>query len=183
MELTEQMTIAPREAWEKMQSGALLLDVRELPEWDESHVPGAALLPLGKVKSDPQGAALASEVFTLCKTGCRAEAAAAVLREQAGVAAKHVEGGIEAWRAAGLPTQKGDGRTISLERQVRIGAGVLILLGLLVRRLRFISYFVPCGLIFAGITDHCGMAKVLASAPWNQPRGDEQEVSCRLQEK
>jgi len=51
-----------------------------------------------------------------------------------------------------------------MERQVRIGAGALVLPGLLVPRLRVLSYFVPCGLIFAGVTDWCGMASAAASA-------------------
>jgi hypothetical protein len=57
-----------------------------------------------------------------------------------------------------------------------------VLLGLLVPRLRVISWFVPCGLIFAGVTDWCGMAKVLSKAPWNRPQGDEKQRGCEIAE-
>ena len=167
-------TITPQEAKAKLDAGARILDVREYPEWVERHIEGAELVPLGDLKSDPQRGAIAEEVLTLCKTGRRATEAAQILAEN-GVAKPFViKGGIEEWQNAGLKTDKAEEGPISMERQVRIGAGVLVLLGLLVPRLRFISWFVSCGLIFAGITDHCGMSKVLTKAPWNRPRGDEE---------
>jgi rhodanese-related sulfurtransferase len=180
MQDTNVPTISPQEAKTKMDNGAALLDVREYPEWLESHVPGATLVPLGKLKSDPQRGALAPEVLTLCRSGKRATEAAQTLSEAGVAKAFVVKGGIEEWKAAGLATQKADGGPISMERQVRIGAGALVLLGLLVPRLRVISWFVPCGLIFAGVTDWCGMGKVLAKAPWNQAHGDEKARSCAL---
>lgn len=178
--MTEITKIPPREAHAKMQNGAALLDVREYTEWAQSHIPGATLLPLGDLKSDPQRGAVAEEVITLCRTGRRAAEAAQLLAEKGGVKPFVIKGGIEEWRAAGLPSQKAPDGPIDLERQVRIGAGVLVLLGLLVPRLRVISWFVSCGLIFAGITDWCGMAKLLNKMPWNRPRGDEKERSCKL---
>ena len=176
-------TISPLEAKTKMDNGAALLDVREYPEWLESHVPGATLVPLGELKSDPQRGALAPEVLTLCRSGKRATEAAQTLAEAGVAKAFVVNGGIQEWKAAGLPTQKAEGGPISMERQVRIGAGALVLLGLLVPRLRVISYFVPCGLIFAGVSDWCGMGKALAKAPWNQLQGDEKARSCALARK
>jgi rhodanese-related sulfurtransferase len=175
--------ISPQEARTKMESGAVLLDVREYPEWLESHVAGATLVPLGELKSDPKRGALAPEVLTLCRSGKRATEAAQTLTDAGITKAFVVKGGIEEWKAAGLPTQKAEGGPISMERQVRIGAGALVLLGLLVPRLRAISWLVPCGLIFAGVTDHCGMARVLAKAPWNRAHGDEKERSCALAHK
>ena len=171
--------ISPQAAQDKLHEGAQLLDVREYPEWLQRHVPGATLIPLGDVEGDPQCAALADEVVVMCRSGKRARQAAQALA-QAGVATPFViEGGIEAWQSAGLPTQKAQGGPIAMERQVRIGAGALVLLGLLVPRLRGISWFVPCGLIFAGLADWCGMGKMLAKAPWNRPHGDEKERSLK----
>ena len=183
MQNTPTQTISALEARAKMQDGAALLDVREYPEWLESHIPGATLIPLGNVKADPQRAALAPEVLTLCRSGKRATDAAQTLTAAGVAKAFVVQGGIEEWKAAGLPTQKAEGGPISIERQVRIGAGALVLLGLLVPRLRGVSWFVPCGLIYAGVTDFCGMGKVLAKAPWNRPCGDEKERSCELARK
>lgn len=180
MEKTSVQTIAPQEAHDKMQNGAALLDVREYPEWLESHIPGATLIPLGEIKSDPGRGALAPEVLTLCRSGKRATEAAQTLAEAGVAKAFVVKGGLEEWKAAGLPSQKAEGGPISIERQVRIGAGALVLLGLAVPRLRAVSWFVPCGLIFAGLTDFCGMGQMLSKMPWNRPRGDEKERSCEI---
>jgi len=173
-------TISPREAKAKLDAGAKILDVREYPEWVECHIDGAKLVPLGDLKSDPQRGAIAPEVLTLCKTGRRATEAAQILAEHGVAKAFVIKGGIEEWQNAGLKTEKAEEGPISMERQVRIGAGVLVLLGLLVPRLRVVSWFVPCGLIFAGVSNWCGMGKVLAKAPWNQPHGDEKARSCAL---
>ncbi len=173
MTTTKPQTISPQEARTNMDEGAALLDVREYPEWTQSHVAGATLIPLGDLKSEPQRGALAPEVLTLCQSGKRATEAAQILNDANVARAIVVKGGLEEWKAAGLPTQKADDGPSALERQVRIGAGALVLLGLLVPRLRVISWFVPCGLIFAGVTDWCGMGKVLSKMPWNRPRGDE----------
>ena len=87
----------------------------------------------------------------------------------------NVEGGTTAWSAAGLPVVRGR-KTISLERQVRIAAGSLVfagtLLGAMVNPLfLIIPGFVGAGLVFAGVTDTCGMAMMLAKMPWNQRGG------------
>ena len=83
-----------------------------------------------------------------------------------------LEGGIQAWEEAGLPVLRGQA-TVSLERQVRIAAGTLVAAGSL--SAYFVSPvwlilpgFVGCGLVFAGITDTCGMALLLAHMPWNK---------------
>lgn len=162
-------TCTPRDAYQALQSGALMLDVREYPEWAASHVSGATLLPLGRLKSGEAALPHASEIYLLCRSGRRATEAAGYLRETGIERPVVVEGGIEAWKNAGLPVRSRKG-PISLERQVRIAAGSLVLLGLFVPRLRPISYFVGAGLVFAGITDYCGMALLLAKLPWNQDR-------------
>ena len=84
----------------------------------------------------------------------------------------NVEGGTLACVEAGLPVVRGK-KAISLERQVRIAAGSLVLLGVLLGWFvhpAFIglSAFVGAGLVFAGITDTCGMGMMLARMPWNQ---------------
>jgi len=84
-----------------------------------------------------------------------------------------VEGGMMAWSGANLPTVKGESKVWSLERQVRFTAGLLVLLGValtLVIHPYFVVVpaFVGAGLTFAGATDWCGMAMLLAKMPWNQ---------------
>jgi rhodanese-related sulfurtransferase len=85
-----------------------------------------------------------------------------------------VEGGTDAWEQAGLPVVRGH-KVISLDRQVRMAAGLLVLLGvglsfLVHPAFSALSAFVGAGLLFAGITDTCGMAMLLAKMPWNQVR-------------
>ena len=84
-----------------------------------------------------------------------------------------VEGGTLGWAEAGLPVNRGTTKVISLERQVRIAAGLLVLTGVALGTwvhpgFYGISAFVGAGLTFAGITDWCGMAMLLAKMPWNQ---------------
>jgi hypothetical protein len=83
-----------------------------------------------------------------------------------------VEGGTIAWSDAGLPVERAAVKVMSLERQVRIGAGSLVLTGVLLAifvhpYFLALSGFVGGGLVFAGITDWCGMGLLLAKAPWN----------------
>jgi hypothetical protein len=92
-----------------------------------------------------------------------------------------MEGGMQAWESAGLEVIKGR-RTISLERQVRIAAGALVFfgsaLGYFVNPAWIgLSAFVGGGLVFAGVTDTCGMAMILARMPWNN-RAPSHKGSC-----
>ena len=99
----------------------------------------------------------------------RVQDAAETLCSCEGIEPVVIEGGIEAWKAAGYPVQQAKG-PISLERQVRIAAGSLVLLGLLVPGLQFLPYVVGAGLIFAGLTNSCMMGLLLAKLPWNRMR-------------
>jgi rhodanese-related sulfurtransferase len=148
-----------------------LIDVREFPEYAEAHVAGSRLLPLGALRSGA-GADLAGEVLLLCRSGRRAKEAAECLTGR-GVTPVVVEGGIEAWKQAGYPVRQEKG-PMSLERQVRIAAGALVLSGILLDLVipgaRYLSAFVGAGLIFAGVTDTCAMGLLVAKLPWNRPR-------------
>jgi hypothetical protein len=84
-----------------------------------------------------------------------------------------VEGGIEAWDEAGLPVVRGERKVMGLERQVRIAAGALVVTGVLLGWLVHPGFlglagFVGAGLVFAGITDTCGMGMMIAKMPWNK---------------
>ena len=149
--------------------GATIVDVREYPEWAEGHVAGARLLPLGELRQNPSVLDDAGEVLLLCRTGRRAAEAASLLRQAGQCAPVVVQGGIEALRQAGVPLRREQG-PISLERQVRIAAGSLILAGLVVPGLGFLPYVVGAGLIFAGVTNSCAMGMLLARLPWNRPK-------------
>lgn len=158
------------EARDRLARGAcVLLDVRELPEYAEAHVAGSRLLPLSELRRRPELPGISGEVLLLCRSGRRAADAADLLSACAGLQPVVVDGGLDAWRGAGLPAESSKG-PISLERQVRIAAGTLVLAGLLIPGARPLSYFVGAGLIFAGVTDTCAMGLLLAKLPWNRPR-------------
>ena len=155
----------------------ILLDVRTPVEFRGIHAAGARNIPLDSIQTTaltgtsplPKDATLC----ILCEKGGRATIAAGHFLA-AGYPSVHVvEGGTQAWVAARLPVVKGEKSNISIERQVRIGAGALVLtgviLGFLVNHAFFgLSAFVGAGLVFAGITDWCGMGLLLARAPWNR---------------
>lgn len=154
-----------------------LVDVRSPREYGKERIPDSGLHPLGsldseKVKRDAKG----RPVVIICASGDRSEMAAERLSSD-GVETLLLEGGLKAWNAAGLPVERPEEgqscRVIPVERQVRIGAGLLVLtgslLGLLVNPLyTLIAVFVGCGLVFAGVTGWCGMGLVLAKMPWNR---------------
>jgi rhodanese-related sulfurtransferase len=84
-----------------------------------------------------------------------------------------LDGGLTAWEQAGFPLEKDEGAPWALERQVRFAAGLLVLAGLGLSLIWppaiGLSWFVATGLVFAGVTDWCGMGLLLAKMPWNRP--------------
>jgi rhodanese-related sulfurtransferase len=160
----------------------LLVDVRTPAEFQELRSSYARLMPLDKLDVDViRSAKGEGPVYCICRSGARALQAAQKLSD-AGVDALVVEGGTLAWEAVGLPVKRGR-KTLSLERQVRIGAGLLVLAGLVLGWLvhpvfLLLCAFVGGGLVFAGVTGICGMAFVLGKMPWNQASVDPAEMLC-----
>jgi rhodanese-related sulfurtransferase len=169
--------VSAKKSHEDLQSlgaKALLVDVRTPLEFRERHATEARSLPLDEISAERlRRAAEGRVVYLICKSGARARKAAEKL-EAEGYSGELVlvAGGTDAWAADGLPVQRESG-VISLERQVRIGAGLLVatfsLLALVVSPYFAAgSLFVGCGLVFAGITNWCGMGLLLARMPWNR---------------
>lgn len=157
----------------------LLLDVRTPVEFDTVRIEGAILRPFGSGSDDPQEVARLAqghkEVVLICQSGGRAMKAAKRLQGKLPIPVTVLEGGVGAWEAAGLAVTHGLKRGVSLERQVRIAAGSLVVLGIVLGTwinagFLGLSGFVGAGLIFAGITDTCGMGLLLARMPWNRGR-------------
>jgi rhodanese-related sulfurtransferase len=155
-------------------SGALLLDVRTAAEFASLHLPGSVLVPLDRLDPAKVRELMAdkSACVLLCQSGGRARRAAEKLHAAGLDNLLVVEGGVAACAAAGLPVNRGAGM-ISLERQVRIAAGGLVLVGAVLAWFVHpawvgLSAFVGAGLIFAGVTDFCGMGLLLARMPWNR---------------
>ena len=170
-------TISPSQLNEIRQSGRPvdLIDVRPPVDYRSMHVAFARNVPMGTL--DP--AAVARErnagepLYVICRRGVLAGKACRKLIDGGYANVVNVEGGTEGWEAAGLPVVR-DTSGVSLERQVRIAAGFLVLLGVLLGFVHpaffGLSAFVGAGLMFAGITDTCGMGMLLAKMPWNQVR-------------
>jgi rhodanese-related sulfurtransferase len=112
-------------------------------------------------------------VYLLCRSGQRATKAAEKFAKEGFSQPIVVEGGTLAWIDANLPVTRGTTKVISLERQVRIAAGAIVFTGVLLARFVnpnfiWLSGFIGAGLVFAGITDFCGMGLLLAKLPWNK---------------
>lgn len=165
-------TIKPHDAL-PLRGQALFLDVRTPAEFEDAHIDGAVLHPVTELKASEVQVALQGKSFcvVICGSGGRATKAAEQLAAANITGLRVLEGGMKAWRSLGLPVVEGK-KTISIERQVRIGAGSLVVIGSVLALLVHpawigLSAFVGVGLIFAGVTDTCGMALVLARMPWN----------------
>jgi rhodanese-related sulfurtransferase len=168
-------TIEPSEARRLLDSGALLIDIREADEHAREKIPGARHLPLSKLDEADLIADQGKPVIFHCKSGARTKANAPRLAAKlAGTCEAFIlDGGLDAWRKAGLPIETDRKQPLELQRQVQIGAGSLALagtlLGLLVSPWFFVvPGFVGAGLITAGVTGFCGMARILMRAPWNR---------------
>ncbi len=169
-------TISAHELLELVQSGRTieLIDVRTPVEYREAHLTMARNIPLDQLEASSfaRGRNPDQPVYVICRSGSRGRHATTKLIQAGLTAVWNVEGGLAACEEVGLPIAKGK-RAISLERQVRIAAGVLLLVGAILGAFVSpywigLSAFVGAGLIFAGITDTCGMALLLARMPWNQ---------------
>jgi rhodanese-related sulfurtransferase len=149
-----------------------LLDVRTPVEFAEVHVPQARNVPLDELQPGALQISKDQPVYLLCRSGQRATKAADKLA-QAGFQPILITGGTLAWIDANLPVTRGQSKVMSLERQVRIVAGSLVLLGVVLgwfvhRGFFGLAAFVGAGLVFAGVTDFCGMGLLLARLPWNR---------------
>lgn len=152
----------------------VLLDVRTRLEFQEHNLAGSHPIPLDEL--DPAAVArehgAASNYVLVCRSGKRAGQAAEKLAAAGMKNLQILEGGMLAWAEAGLPANRGR-KVMSLERQVRIAAGAIVLGGVLLAQLVhpaliWLSGLVGAGLMFAGIADWCGMGLLLAKAPWNR---------------
>lgn len=176
MTLATSAAISPKEFEELKKTGKPLdlIDVRTPMEFRQIHAEGARNIPLDRldpalIVQEKQGD---GAIYLICQSGNRSRKACEMF-EAAGYAnVVSVEGGTKAWEEAGLPVVRGQ-KAISLERQVRIAAGSLVLIGIalgfLVHHYLFgLAAFVGAGLLFSGLTDTCGMGLLLARMPWNQ---------------
>jgi glyoxylase-like metal-dependent hydrolase (beta-lactamase superfamily II)/rhodanese-related sulfurtransferase len=149
------------------------LDVRSALEFSQAHIKDAINLPIDMLANKVNELSQAKQSYVvLCRTGNRSPMAADMLIQSGIPGVMVMDGGIVAWQKARLPVVKGEGG-VSLERQVRMIAGSIILLGILLSWLVHpgligISLFISCGLIYAGLTDNCLMGMLLMKLPYNK---------------
>lgn len=152
---------------------AILVDVREADEYAREHIAGARLHPLSRLTAAPLPGAPGKKLVLQCNSGNRTRQAAAQILAREPIELYHLAGGIQAWKRDGLPVEVDRSAPLPIMRQVQIAAGLLVLLGLLLAVVlspwfALLSAFVGAGLLFAGVTGHCGMAKLLARLPYNR---------------
>ncbi len=168
-------TMAAAEALARVRDGgvASVIDVRTGGEFAAEHIDGSHLIPLDQVVERVDAIrAVPAPRLLLCRTGNRAELARKALAPFGVAGLTVVEGGLEAYASQGGETIKGSG-AIALDRQMRIVAGALVLLGAVLGAFvapifYALSAFVGAGLIFAGVTNACPMMAVIAKMPWNR---------------
>jgi rhodanese-related sulfurtransferase len=162
-----------------------VLDVREFPEYVAGHLPAARCMPLSDIEVRATTLDQAQPTVVLCRSGKRSKEAARRLEEMGFTDVLDLLGGTTAWEAAGFPLQREAGGPWSLERQVRLLAGFLVLCGVILSQtvapaFVWLSAFIGAGLMFAAITDTCGMALLLARLPWNRQQScGRGAITCR----
>lgn len=165
--------ISPQQANALVAEGAKLIDIRDPDEYAREHIPAARSVPLSTLPGGLETHAGETVIFH-CQSGARTSSNAARLAQAAAPAqAFIVEGGIQGWKLAGLITQEDTSQPLPLMRQVQIAAGLLTLCGVVLgftlsTGFFLLSGFVGAGLLFAGLTGFCGMARLLKVMPWNR---------------
>lgn len=185
---TSSTSLSPTELRELLDADApcQLFDVRPYPEFAAGHIRGARLMPLDEIPRRLGEIDRTRRVVLVCRTGKRSELARETLAKAGFDQAAELAGGVLAWQQAGLPLDVAERAPWSLERQVRVVAGSLVLLGVALGvtvhpAFLGLSAFVGAGLVFAGLSDWCGMGLLLAKMPWNRaPRisGENNAASC-----
>ncbi len=171
-------TIRAVELHELCQAGQCveLIDVRTPAEFQSLHATIARNAPLDRLQpktimGERNGNA-EQPLYVICRSGSRGEMACQKFIDLGFTNVINVVGGTSAWEAAGLPVNRGRRSIISVDRQMRIVAGSLVLLGVLLTYVHpagiALSAFVGCGLVFAGVTNICPMMNALSRMPWNQ---------------
>lgn len=173
--MTAELTpLSPAEVAARVRSGAaVLIDIREPDEHAREHVAGAVSAPLSIFETADLSLTPGRQAVFMCRTGNRTAVNCGRLARRVNGEAYVLDGGVDGWKAAGLPVLTDRKAPLELMRQVQLGAGGLILLSALLGLLVHpgfwgLAAFVGAGLFLAGATGFCGLARVLAVMPWNR---------------
>jgi len=174
----ETRLVSPHEALQQQVNGARFVDIREYNEYAREHIENAACFPLSELEKGKKVLPPAAGKVTVfyCQTGMRSSKnAQRLISATLPHSALFLSGGINAWKNAGLQIIEDRSQPLPIMRQVQIAAGTLVLLGVLLgygvhSGFFLLSGFVGAGLIFAGVSGFCGMAKILKILPWNRQK-------------
>lgn len=167
-------TITALELKKKLDKDELLLiDVREPAEHRNECIDGACLIPLGEISFDKLPSTKRPIVIHYRSAKRSADACAKLLETNPSLDVAFLEGGIVAWSKAGFNVKKSGSNVLPLDRQTQIAVGFIAfsgtIFGILINPGFYIMPgFIGAGLMFAGLTGWCGMAKLLAKMPWNR---------------
>lgn len=153
---------------------SMIIDVRDPDEFEFQHIPDSVNIPLNDLQKKLNQIPRDQSVFVICQSGVRSQEACQKLDGLGFASILSIEGGVNAYKQAGGHVVK-TSNVLPLMRQVQIGAGFLVILGIVLSHIFHpyfigVSLFVGCGLMFAGVTGYCGMARILALMPWNANR-------------
>src|SRR5947207_4866397 len=167
-----EVEVSMLKAW--MEGGeAILIDVREPPEFATEHIPGARLLPLSTFDPTRVPQEAGKKVVLHCVMGMRSAQAGQKLLDAGYTTVYNFRGGVQAWKEAGYTTVQSQRTSLSLPRQVHIVSGSLVLLGTVLGAVvspwfLLLSGIVGAGLVYAGVSDTCGVTMLLAQLPYNR---------------
>lgn len=158
-----------------------LIDVRSPDEFASERLARAECVPMDRLTCEASRWKRDESLLLMCKSGIRSTKAAKQLESLGFTKVMMLEGGIDACKRSGIEVIR-DRKSIPIFRQVMIWAGALLLLGLGLQYIHpgflGITWFVSGGLVFAGMTGYCPMAKVLERMPWNRSSDCASKGSC-----
>jgi rhodanese-related sulfurtransferase len=99
--------ISVADAAKMRDSGAFMLDVREQSEWDQFHIAGATLIPLGSLPDQLDKLPKDKTIVVYCRTGRRSAQGRDILLNAGFTNVTSMAGGITDWQAKGLPVETG----------------------------------------------------------------------------
>ena len=172
--MSQLKSISPERAAELVRAGAVMIDIREADEHAREYIPGARHHALSLIEQTAPIRNGDGVLIFHCRSGARTKGNATRLAAVTPQCETYIlEGGLDAWRKAGLPVALDRSQPIDIMRQVQIAAGGLVLLGIVLGAFVAPAFYalsglVGAGLLFAGASGFCGMARLLAAMPWNR---------------
>lgn len=165
--------LSPQAIRQHLDQGALLVDIRSVDEYAREHIAQAHHIPMEQLSKGMAALQNAKAIIFHCRSGNRTQMNTQRLSACVTGEAYVLEGGLDTWKRAGLPVVVDTSQPLELQRQVQIAAGLMIVLGTVLGTLVspwffMLSGFIGGGLVFAGVSGFCGLARLLMKMPWNR---------------